>query len=267
MGDVRLYLRYAAISLRSQTAYPGAFILGSFAQLAGLSSEFLGLWLLFARFGRLGSWSFGEVAIFYGSISTSFALAHISMRGFDVFGPEFVKTGNFDRLLLRPRSTILQLLGHEFRLARLGRLLQAVLAFAIGAHQVHLSLDARTLALGLSSILGGVALFFGIFVLQATLAFWTVESLEVANILTFGGVEAAQYPLDIYPAAFRPVLLYVLPIACVAYYPVVGMLGRHDSLGAPDWFLSISAFSGFVFLAFALQVWRLGVRRYTSTGS
>ena len=34
--------------------------------------------------------------------------------------------------------------------------------------------------------------------LQATLAFWTVDSLEVAKTLTYGGVEAGQYPLDIY---------------------------------------------------------------------
>ena len=58
--------------------------------------------------------------------------------------------------------------------------------------------DAATVALAVWAVAGGVALFSGILVLQATLAFWTVESLEIANMLTYGGVQAAQYPLNIY---------------------------------------------------------------------
>ncbi|MFX9061714.1 ABC-2 family transporter protein, partial [Acinetobacter baumannii] len=77
---------------------------------------------------------------------------------------------------------------------------------------------------------GGIALFTGILVLQATLSFWTVESLEVAHILTYGGVEAAQFPLDIYVRWFRTVLVFAVPLGGVAYYPVLAVLGRADPL-------------------------------------
>jgi ABC-2 type transport system permease protein len=43
----------------------------------------------------------------------------------------------------------------------------------------------------ISAVAGGVAFFLGLVILQAALAFWTVESLEVANTLTYGGVTAA----------------------------------------------------------------------------
>ena len=65
----------------------------------------------------------------------------------------------------------------------------------------------------------------GILILQATLAFWTIESLEIANTLTYGGVEAAQYPLDIYSRWFRDFLIFVVPIGCVGYFPIVRILG------------------------------------------
>jgi ABC-2 type transport system permease protein len=104
-------------------------------------------------------------------------------------------------------------------------------------------------------------------VLQATLAFWTVESLEVANILTYGGVEAAEYPLDIYSRYFRDFLIFVVPIGCVSYFPVERLLGHADRMGAPNWMLFVSPIVGFVFLAVSLGVWRFGVRHYTSTGS
>jgi len=184
-----------------------------------------------------------------------------------VFGPQFVKTGNFDRLLLRPRTTTLQLLGHEMVLTRIGRMLQALLVLAIAGHLVKVSWGPRELVLAATAIAGGAALFMGLLVLQATLAFWTVESLEVANTLTYGGVAAGEYPLDIYARWFRRFLTFVVPIGCVCYYPILAILGRTDPEGAPAWFLQTSPAVGFLFLGFALWVWRFGVRHYTSTGS
>jgi ABC-2 type transport system permease protein len=104
-------------------------------------------------------------------------------------------------------------------------------------------------------------------VLQATLAFWTVESLEVANTLTYGGVEAAQYPLDIYTRWFRDFLTFVVPLGCVSYFPVAAVLGHANRTGVPEWLLPLTPVVGFLFLAVSLWVWRFGMRRYTSTGS
>ena len=63
------------------------------------------------------------------------------------------------------------------------------------------------------TITGGVALFSGLLILQASFAFWTTESLEVFNVLTYGGIQAAQFPLSLYAAWFRNFLLFVVPLA------------------------------------------------------
>jgi ABC-2 type transport system permease protein len=177
-----------------------------------------------------------------------------------------VRTGAFDRLLLRPRTTALQVLGHELRL-RFGRLLQAAIVFAVGASAVRLAFPPAHILLLAWTLAGGVALFGGILLLQATLSFWTVDALEVANILTYGGVQAGQYPLSVYAAWFRNLLIFVVPIGCVAYFPVVALLGLRDPLGAPPWLLPLTPAFGFLFLAVALRVWDIGVARYASTGS
>jgi ABC-2 type transport system permease protein len=267
MNALRLYGRYAAASIRGQMQYPASFALLSLSQFANAGITFVGVWALFARFGQIGGWGLGEVALFYGLINIAFALADTVSRGFDVFGPQFVKTGNFDRLLLRPRTTTLQLLGHEFVLTRIGRLGQAILVLIIAAHLVKVVWGPRELALAASAAVGGAALFLGLLVLQATLAFWTVESLEVANTLTYGGVAAGEYPLDIYARWFRQFLTFVVPIGCVSYFPVLAILHRPDPWGTPPWALEAGPAVGFLFLGVALWVWRFGVRRYTSTGS
>ncbi|HEY6418163.1 MAG TPA: ABC-2 family transporter protein [Candidatus Binataceae bacterium] len=267
MNGLQLYRRYVAASIRAQMQFPASFLMLSFSQFFATITEFFGIWILFRRFGQIAGWTFGEIAVFYAVVSITFAVADSISRGFDIFGPEFVKTGNFDRLLLRPRATALQLLGHELRLTRMGRLLQGLLVLAIAANLVQINFGVANLILLFVTLAGGTALFVGILVLQATLAFWTVESLEIANTLTYGGVEAAEYPLDIYTRWFRDFLIFVVPIGCVVYFPVVRMLGRSDRLGAPDWLLAISPMVGFLFLAGSLAVWRFGERHYTSTGS
>ena len=105
-----------------------------------------------------------------------------------------------------------------------------MLAIAMGL--LDLSWGLAEIALLLSAIAGGVAFFLGLVVLQATLAFWTVESLEVANTLTYGGVAAAQYPIEIYSKWFREFFTFVVPLSCIAYFPIVGVLGINDPLGA-----------------------------------
>jgi ABC-2 type transport system permease protein len=267
VNALRLYGRYVRASVRGQMQYPGAWLLTSLGAFVATGVDFVAIWALFARFKQLAGWRFGEVALFYGVIGVSFALADGVTRGFDVFGEQFVKTGDFDRVLVRPRSTVLQLLGYELRATRIGRLAQALVVWAIAVRLTNVDWNATAWATLLFAVAGGMALFAGILILQATLAIWTVESLEIANTLTYGGVEAAQYPLDVYARWFRVFLTFVVPLGCVSYFPVAAVLGRADRIGVAGALLRLTPIFGFAFLAVALWVWRFGVRHYASTGS
>ncbi len=267
MNALALYGRYVATSLRAQAQYPTATLMLTAGHAAATAVEILGVFALFDRFGSVGGWSFGEAALFYALVNIMFSIADLLSRGFEVFGTDFVRTGAFDRVLLRPRAAALQLAGHEVRLSRLGRLIQASIVLVLASNLVPIAWDAPAVATAMGAVAGGVALFVGIMVLQATLAFWTVDSLEIMNVLSYGSVQAAQYPLNIYAAWFRRVLTFGLPLACVAYYPVLAILKRPDPLGAPDWFLPLAPIAGFAFLGLSFVAWRAGMARYASTGS
>ena len=123
--------------------------------------DLVAIWVLFARFGAVDGWRFGDVAMFFGLVSISFAIADFLSRGFDVLGAEFIKTGNFDRILLRPRTATLQLIGHDFRFNRAGRLAQGLVVTAIGHEEPRLSLDCADDRARAVDHRGGVALFVG----------------------------------------------------------------------------------------------------------
>lgn len=267
MGDaIRLYWRYVLISVRSQMQYRASFLMLSAAMFVGSGLEFLAIWVLFDRFGALQGWTLPEAALLYGLVNVAFALAEGIGRGFDEFAP-LVRTGQFDRLLLRPRSTALQVAGREVQLVRVGRLLQGLAVLVWGATALGVTWTPGRILFCLATVAAGACLFIGLFVLQATFCFWSTESLEVFNTMTYGGVETAQYPLSLYRAEFRRFFTYVVPLAAVTYYPALAILDKPDPLGSTRLLQYLAPLLGVVFLVIALRVWHWGERHYRSTGS
>ncbi len=195
-------LRYATANLRSQMQYRSSFLMESLGHVMEAVTELLGIVALFTRFGSIRGWTLSEVALFYGVVHVVFAVAEGVGRGFGSL-ESHVKNGTFDRVLLRPRATLLQVLGAALAPETIGRLLLAavVLAWALAA------LDGGPVigdvALLLWAFAGGVAAFFALLMLSAALSFWTTETLLIFAVVTKGGVETTQYPIAVFHRALR----------------------------------------------------------------
>ncbi|TVY00435.1 ABC transporter permease [Cohnella terricola] len=260
---MKLFGKYLLILFKSQMQYRSSFWLLSFGQFIIPFSVFAGLYFMFERFGQIQGWNFFEVALCFGVIHMAFAIAECLGRGFDMFSTLIVN-GEFDRLLVRPRGTIVQVLGSKFEFTRFGRLLQSlsVLVWAISRLGADWNfMKAVTL---IFMIFNGVCIFMGIFILMASMCFWTIQGLEVANIFTDGGREMAQYPINIYQKWVTRFFTYVIPFGCVNYLPLLYILDKTEGPSAQYMILPLA---GCLFLIPCLLVWRFGVRRYRSTGS
>ena len=266
MGNaVRLYLRLASASLRSHMQYRGTFALRSIVDFGVIVSDLAPIWVLARYFGNLDGWSFAELALLYGMVATSWGIVEVTLRGFENFSMYLVR-GDLDRLLLRPRSVILQVAAHDFEFRKLARIAQAL---------VVLALASATLGLGVTSlgwvalgIAGGTLCFAGIVMLGASAAFWTLgETSELQNILTYGGSAALSYPVSIYTTWFRRVITYGVPLAFVNYFPALAALGRTESAGWPRAMPWLSPFVCSAALFVGMASFSRGLRRYESSGS
>ena len=265
-GAVRLYLRFVATHFRAQMQYPGALGLQILGSVLFTAVEFVGVWALLDRFGNVRGWELAEVAVLYGMVMVGFATAEATGRGFDTFH-RLVRGGDFDRVLLRPRHTVLQVAGAEFAFHRAGRWLQGAAILAWGLVSAGVAWNPARVLLLVEAIAGVTVLFLGVFVATAAVTFWTVQSLELFAIVSNGSVDAASYPATVYRRFMRRFLFFVVPIGTVTYFPVAALLGRPDPLGTPAWFGWAAPAAAPLFLAAALFLWRLGVRHYNSTGS
>lgn len=243
--------------------YPASFLMLSLGHFFGTFIDILGIWVLFDRFKVVQGWTLFEVGLIYGIVQMGFALAEAFARGFDTFH-QMVKQGDFDRILLRPLSPLFQIAIAEVQIMRIGRFLQGlvVLIWSLRAFSFPF-FSLPTLMIPLS-VLGVASLFYGLFVIQATISFWTIETLELMNITTYGGVHIGQYPMSLYKKSFRLIFTFVIPLACVAYYPITAFLKPNE---VPLFLGIISPVAGFIFLYFACRFWRLGIKYYCSTGN
>ena len=146
--------------------------------------------------------------------------------------------------------------------SRLGRLAQAffMLAYALPASGVVWT-GARIAGL-LLMLLGGTVTFSALFVLYAGFSFFTIEGIEFMNILTDGAREFGKYPFSVYGEGVLKLLTYVVPLALFQYYPLLYILGR-----SADVRLLLLPLAGFVFFVPCYAFFRLGLRKYKSTGS
>ena len=188
------------------------------------------------------------------------SLAECFARGLDAFA-SVLSEARFDRLLVRPRGLLFQLLCEKMKLSMVPRLLQAVLmlVWAISAGAVRWT--APKAAVLVLMILCGAALFFGLFLINAALCFFTLEGLEVMNIFTDGPREYGKYPFGIYGKGVLWILTLLVPLALVQHWPLQYLLDR-----GPVWYGFLPLVS-LLFLIPCAAVWRLGVRHYRSTGS
>jgi ABC-2 type transport system permease protein len=267
LSDLRLYQRLVVLQLRTQAQYKLNVFVDIGASFAMTCLEFFGIWVYFGTFPSMLGWKVGEVALLYGLMSMSFGMAELFGAGIDMF-PEMIRLGDFDRMLLRPAAPLMLVVGSDFRLRRLGRISQGIVTFCFALYllpNLHWTwLKLIVLTIGIAS---GALIFISILLLGATLCFWTVETTELTNILTYGGREMLSYPLAIYNQTLQRIFLFVVPLAFGSYVPACYILGRPLPFGLP----SQSAFGAPVIaLLFAWVtrlIWDFGVRHYQSTGS
>ncbi|MCA9968975.1 MAG: ABC-2 family transporter protein [Anaerolineales bacterium] len=263
-----VYRRLLGAQIRSQMQYRVAFLMDLLAAALIVAVEFGSIALVLQRFEEIRGWTVAEVAFLYGLVEIAFGTMDMVFSGFDPanFGRE-VRRGTFDRLLLRPVNLTVQVLGAEFALRRLGRIAFGLAIFGLALAQVEvLWTPAKLLYLPLV-VLGMVCFFGGLFVIGATITFWTIESIEVMNILTYGGSFTISYPMSIYRDWLRHFFTFVLPAIFLNYYPALYFLDKPDPLGFPAWAPFVSPLVGLGMLGLALAFWRYGVGKYQSTGT
>lgn len=259
--SIRLYIHYISIIVKSMMQYKTSFLLTAIGQFLVSFNVFLGIFFMFQRFSKMQGFTYNEVLLCFSIILMEFSIAEMFARGFDTFSGT-VKSGDFDRILVRPQSEIIQIMGSAFELTRIGRMLQAIVMFTYGILKCEVLWDYKKIFTVVFMLIGGTCVFSGLFLIYAALCFFTLDGLEFINVFTDGAREFGKYPIGIYGRKMLLFTTFCIPYALIQYYPLLYILEKRTDL-----FLVFLPLAACLFLIPAMLLWKFGVKHYKSSGS
>lgn len=266
LAALGLYRRLVGARIRSQLQYRLSFALNLVGTALISFVDFAAILVIFGRVDALAGWTVAEVGFLYGITSIAFALADLLVGHLDQL-PQLIRTGELDVLLVRPVGSLFQVVSSDFALRRLGKVLQALVVLVVALAHLEVEWTVGRVAMLPLMVVTGVAIFCGVWVIVSTVAFWLVDSGEVANAFTYGGGFLTQYPVGVYGGWLRRFVIFVVPLAFVGYFPAAYVLGKDDGLGLPAAVRFAAPVVAVVVAVCASFVWRGAVRRYRSVGS
>lgn len=263
---MEVYFVLLGASLRSQLAYRRSFLLEVFGRFWVTALELVAVVVLVGHVGELGGFDRAEVVYLYGVACVGLAVAELLTDGINDM-PELIRLGSFDALLVRPAPILLQVLGRQCRVFHVGRALQGALALVWALWALPWHPGPLEVAMLVVNVLGAVAVYVAIFVAEGATCIFTVQSSELFNAFSYGGVEMTRYPVSIYERWLRGLFLWVVPVGFVSYFPALVVLGHEDAMGMPAFLPYLAPLVAGGFLALAVRYWSFAVDRYRSTGS
>lgn len=258
---MKLYFKYLRIYILSIAQYKISIILTIFGQFLSVFFGFLSIKFLFNNFYQIGTFSYDEILFFYANITITFSLAEFFGRGFDLFS-YILSSGKFDRILLRPCNEIIQILGSTFEISRVGKLIQSIFIYVWVILKGKIYWSFFNIFVQILIIVFGVQMFISLFIINAALCFFTTEGLEIFNIFTDGSREFGKYPMTIYGNKIFKIFTYIIPVACIQYYPISFLTRKSTEIS-----YGLAPLYSIILLIPALLIWKFGEKKYTSTGS
>ncbi len=258
---IKLYVKYASVCTQSVMQYKLSFLLMIIGRFILAFSELIAIQFLFSGFSQIKDYTYGDVLLCFSIIQMSFTFAELFGNGFKAFSG-IVKKGEFDRMMLRPCSLLLQVMGTRFEIGRTGPLLTALITLALGIRHSQITWNILTVWTLAAMVIGGTFLFIGLFMLEASFCFFSIEDTSLINVLTYGAKTHRKYPIDIYGKGILRFCTYVIPYTLIQYYPLQFLLGKTRS-----WYLAFCPLGMIVFMLICYFIWQFGVKHYQSCGS
>lgn len=256
-----LYLKFMKLHFKSELQYKLSFILSFLSQFLVFLGSYFTIICLFDKFSNIKGFTMYEVLLTFGIIHFGFSFCETFFRGVDTFD-NLIVDGSFDRLLLRPRSILLQVFASEVSFIKLSRLLQATAVLVLAVLKLDIVWSIDKMITLICMVISSVLVFLSIFILAASYCFFTVKGLEVRNVFTDGGKHMAQYPIGIFKKGFIFFFTYIIPFGFVNYYPLLYILGDMNNK-----LLMFSPLITVLYLCISIIIFYRGVKRYAGTGS
>lgn len=258
----RLFGDYFTQYVKVRIGYRGDFLVSLITSFAATVFALFFVIILFQKAPQLAGWNLAEEVFLYGFSLLPYGVFNIVSLNLYDFGNDYIIEGKFDRILLRPLSSLFQVLFETFRIESVQEIATGLFCMWWAARRLHVVWTPGKIGMLVFFGICASVIYVSVFLMLTTVTFWFEDRIGVHppvwNVIAFG-----RWPLSIYSGAVQFVLCWIIPFGLASFYPSVRMLGRTVK---PE-YAPLVPVVAIGFLAAAITLWNLGTRHYSSTGS
>ena len=256
---VKLVGLFWSTGLATEMEYRLNFVLATVSSLGNLAGSAFGIFLVFNAGGDMGGWSWHEALVVMGMFTILEGVSNTWLRPNLREIVRHVRQGTMDFVLLRPVDSQLWLSTRHISLWGFPDIVFGIAI--IGYAGANLGLGPLDYAQGIVPLAVGTTILYSLWFILSSSSIWFVRVHNLTSVLR-GVLEAGRFPVAAFPATYRVVFTFVIPIAFLTTVPAAAIVGRSRDYGLP---LAVLLAAGL--FALSRFFWKYALRFYTSASS
>lgn len=252
MNELKFLFALWKTNLASAMEYRVAFISQSIGMILNDGVYFM-IWIIFFdRFTDIRGWQLTDMFLVFGVSAGAFGLAGMLFGNVFNLG-DIIINGRLDYYLSLPRPTLLHVIASQSVSSGFGDFLYGFISYLASGQVSAAGFGRFLIALILATVV-----FVSFLIIIQSLAFWlgtggTLTGIAINAMITF-----ALYPITLFGNAAKLVLFLIIPAAFMGAVPA-GFVTNFSWITLLEMLLAAAGF-----LALAVLIFRLGLRRYES---
>lgn len=258
--NIQLFFLLWRVNLKTLAGFRGDFLLMAASGCLAQVLSIIFIFTLFQNIPAIGEWTFYQVMFMFAIMFIVDGFVSVFFDGIWNI-TAIVNSGEFDRILLRPVSLVIQIVTLGFGPAGFGNLLIGGIALVISLMHLQESWGWAIIPFLTYTIILGVIIRVSINLAIVCTTFWTKNGNPIM-MANHGLSEFAKYPLVIFNQPIQW-LLQVIPYAFISFVPASALF-QFDSWSKAIYYSPIVAI--YCILAAKLIMTR-ALLKYESVGN
>ncbi len=252
-GNISLIFKYLKLNITKVMQYKTSFIMQIVMMILN-NAFFIFQWIvIFNITDSINGYGFNEVMLLWGLTAGSYGVAHLFFNGAFSIG-DLVYEGKIDVYLTQPKNVLINICSSSSSISAIGDIIYCFLMLIIAKAAWWWYLAAIPII-----IIGGL-IYTSIIVCFQTISFYAKQGNSVADIISTGIINFANYPIGIFNDFIKFLMFTIIPCGFMVFVPVQYIFLSFNIY----WVLGLIAFTIFVmFLAFFL--FNRGLKKYSSS--
>lgn len=228
--------------------------------MVSLSGLFV-YWIVFQSINNLGGWGYYDIMFLYSLYLIVVSPSQIVLDNLWNLKTH-IMDGSFIKYLIRPINSLFYYISEIVDIKGFAQLLigGGCLIYSITKISVNWTLGTALLLMFFSVC--GMFIIAALRLLAASTSFWIMNSLFV-NMFITKIIDLAKYPISIYNKLFQILFTFLIPIGFASFYPAELIL---DLSRFTPFYLLAPLFASLL-IVLSYQLWFLGIKKYSGTGS